>query len=149
MTLHVPRDRHSLASFAYQPGSEKAAMINAIDVEVTTLSDALRESALPGGLFVKIDTEGFEYAVLSGLSRDDVRRVDALLIEANHRNLSRAGIDLDQLLSFPWLTDFRWLEVDDLRGRFDGVTPDAVKSRPEINTNLLFLRAALAEKLGV
>ena len=149
MTLHVPRDRHSLASFAYQPGSEKAATIDAIDVEVTTLSDALQESALPGGLFVKIDTEGFEYAVLSGLSRNDVSRVDALLIEANHRNLARAGIDLDQLLSFPWLTDFRWLEVDDLRGRFDGVTPEAVKSRLQINTNLLFLRAALAEKLGV
>lgn len=149
MTLHVPRDRHSLASFAYQPGSEKAATIDAIDVEVTTLSDALQESALPGGLFVKIDTEGFEYAVLSGLSRDDVSRVDALLIEANHRNLARAGIDLNQLLSFPWLADFHWLEVDDHLERFERVTPATVKSRSNINTNLLFLRAALAEKLGV
>lgn len=149
MTLHVPRDRHSLASFAYQPGSEKAAMIDAIDVEVTTLSDALRETALPDELFVKIDTEGFEHAVLSGLSLDDVKRVDALLIEANHRNLSRAGVTLNQLLSFPWLADFHWLEVDDHLERFERVTPETVKSRPEINTNLLFLRSALAEKLGV
>jgi FkbM family methyltransferase len=149
MTLHVPRDRHSLASFAYRPGSEKAATIDAIDVEVTTLSQALRETTLPSGLFVKIDTEGFEYAVLSGLDIDDVKRVDALLIEANHRNLARAGLDLNQLLSFRWLADFCWFEVDDLRGRFEAVTPEAVKSCPEINTNLLFLRASLAEKLGV
>lgn len=148
LTLHVPRDRHSLASFAYQPGSEKAATIDAIDVEVTTLSRALQDFALPSGLFVKIDTEGFEYAVLSGLSPDDVERVDALLIEANHRNLARAGIDLSQLLSFAWLADFRWFEVDDQQQRFDDVTAAAVASRSEINTNLLFMRVALAEKLG-
>lgn len=148
MTLHVPRDRHSLASFAYQPGSEKAAAIDAMDVEVTTLSRALQAVAMPPGLFVKIDTEGFEYAVLSGLDSGDVERIDALLIEANHRNLARAGMDLNRLLSFAWLGDFLWFEVDDQRGRFEAVTPEAVKSRAAINTNLLFVRAALAEKLG-
>ncbi len=148
MTLHVPRDRHSLASFAYQPGSEKAAMIDAIDVEVTTLSRALQQFAMPRGLFVKIDTEGFEHAVLSGLDFNDVEQVDALLIEANHRNLARAGVGLDRLLSFAWLGEFRWFEVDDQHGRFEAVTPEAVKSRVAINTNLLFVRVALAEKLG-
>ena len=148
MTLNVPRNRHSLASFAYQPGNEKAATIDAIDVAVTTLSSAFQEFDLPRGLFVKVDTEGFEHAVLSGLSLDDVERVDALLIEANHRNLARAGVKLNQLLNFAWLAEFRWFEVDDQRGRFEGVTLEAVKSRSEINTNLLFMRAALAEKLG-
>ena len=149
MTLHVPHERHSLASFAYQPGSEKAAAIDAIDVEVTTLSHAIAEFAPPRGLFVKIDTEGFEHAVLCGLALEDVERMDALLIEANHRNLARAGLDLDRLLSFAWLAEFCWFEVDDQRGRFEAVTPEAIKSRTDINTNLLFLRAALAEKLGV
>lgn len=148
MTLHVPRDRHSLASFAYQPGSEKAAAIDTIDVEVTTLSRAIQDFAPPRGLFVKIDTEGFEHAVLSGLDLDDVERVDALLIEANHRNLARAGLDLSRLLSFAWLAEFCWFEVDDQRGRFEAVTPEAMKSRTDINTNLLFLRAALATKLA-
>ena len=149
MTLHVPRDRHSLASFAYQPGSEKAAAIDAIDVEVTTLSQVLEEFRLPHGLFVKIDTEGFEHAVLSGLVIKDVEGVDALLIEANYRNLARAGIDLNRLLSFDWLAEFRWFEVDDPHGRFEAVTPEHVQARREINTNLLFLREALAEKAGL
>ncbi len=154
MTLHVPRNRHSLASFAYQPGSDKAAAIDAVEVEVTTLSVALQGSALQGtgvqkGLFVKIDTEGFEHAVLSGLAEGDVEKVDALLIEANHRNLARAGIDLKQLLSFAWLDEFRWFEVDDQRGRFEAVTPAGVELRQEINTNLLFVRAGLAKQAGL
>ena len=148
MTLHVPRDRHSLASFAYQPGSEKSVVMDSVDVEVSTLSRAIRDAGLGHGLFIKIDTEGFEHAVLSGLDDSDTDCVDALLIEVNHRNLARAGITLERLLGFVWLQDFQWFEVDDQQGRFGPVTRERLLSRTDLNTNLLFLRPALAALIG-
>ena len=148
MTLHVPRDRHSLASFAYQPGSEKSVVMDSVEVEVSTLSCVIRDAGLDAGLFIKIDTEGFEHAVLSGLDISDTGCVDALLIEVNHRNLARAGITLEKLLGFGWLQGFHWFEVDDHLGRFGPVTRNSLVQRTDLNTNLLFLRPALAAVIG-
>lgn len=144
MTLHIPRDRHSLASFAYAAGREKAAAYDVLEVPVTTLSAVLSGFPVRDGLFVKIDTEGFEHAVLSGLQRPDVDRIDALLIEANFRNLERAGIPLDVLLGFPWLDGFEWFEVDDSAGSLRTCSRESLLREAAINTNVLFLRKGLS-----
>jgi FkbM family methyltransferase len=140
LVLNVPKTRHSLASFAYAAGSEKAADIESIEVPVTTLHHVLSKTEVGLGIFVKVDTEGFEHAVLSGLEPGDIDRVDALLIEANHNNLARAGITLEKLLSFAWMDQFRWFEVDDAAGRLVVTDRATVAKRSAINTNLLFLR---------
>lgn len=141
LVLNIPRDRHSLASFAYAAGDDKAAPSETLEVPVTTLSSILAGVESSAGLFVKIDTEGFEHAVLSGLREVDVDRIDALLIEANYNNLARAGVSLQRLLSFPWMDEFRWYSIDDASRRLQRCNRDALLQLPRINTNVLFLRA--------
>jgi len=140
LLLKVPLARHSLASFAYAAGADKAAAIESLEVPVTTLHRVLSTPDIGQGIFVKIDTEGFEHAVLSGLDPGDIQRIDALLIEANFNNLSRAGVTLEKLIGFAWLDQFCWFEVDDAAGRLLATDRASVAARSSINTNLLFLR---------
>ncbi len=144
LILNVPRDRHSLASFAYAAGDEKAAEVDTLEVPVTTLSAVLKRSCCEKGLFVKMDTEGFEHAVLSGLELEDVARIDVLLMEANFNNLRRAGVALDALLGFSWMDQFQWFSVDDAAGRLVRADRATLLADKRINTNVLFLRSGLS-----
>ena len=69
LTLHGPDGRltASTGSFSFREIPSAGAHIK--DVPVSTGDEILKDTELTGRVLVKIDTEGFEYHVIGGLSR--------------------------------------------------------------------------------
>ncbi|MCP5178823.1 MAG: FkbM family methyltransferase [Pseudomonadales bacterium] len=147
LTLMVPAARHSLASFAYAAGDDKQADVARLTVPVTTLPALLAGRPAVSHLLVKIDTEGYEAAILDGLDDSVIGRIDALLMEVNFRNLRRAGVQLETLLGHDWLDAFAWFFVDDASARLTVTSRAALLTTPSLNGNCLFLRPALVPLL--
>lgn len=82
-------------------------------VEITTLDAAIAEYGKPS--FVKIDVEGFEYEVLSGLSQP----VDALSIEYAAEFLPRTLQCIDHVEKLAPKVDFQFAQGEDMIFAFD------------------------------
>lgn len=107
MTLYVPRDRHSLSSLAYQPDRGVKSGIDALDVQVTRLFDAVPAELRSGRrLVLKVDAEGFEHEVFSGITTAESAALDFVIFELSARNLARAGVEPRRMFEIPWFTAF-------------------------------------------
>ena len=102
-----------------------------VSVAQTTLDDLIRDHGEPA--FVKIDVEGFEAEVLSGLTRP----ISALSFEFTtiQRDIAHAALDRCAALGryrfnaalgeSQRLLSARWLEIDEVRGWLDTLSPEA------------------------
>ena len=97
LELNVPRHRHSTSSFAYNPSRRDPEMVDRIEVRVATLGDILAEEVLESAL-LKVDTEGYEYNVFSGLDPDFALVFDYIVFEYSGKSLEMAGVEPTSLL---------------------------------------------------
>ncbi len=99
LELNVPRHRHSTSSFAYNPSRRNPEMVDRIEIQVATLEDILSEEVLESAL-LKVDTEGYEYNVFSGLDSGRGLMFDYIVFEYSGRSLQMAGVEPTSLLRF-------------------------------------------------
>jgi FkbM family methyltransferase len=97
LELMVPRERHSTSSFAYNPSRRNPNEVKRIEVQVATLGDILSGEKLDSTL-LKVDTEGFEYRVFSGLDGDLRLEFDYIIFEYSVESLKKAGVQPTELL---------------------------------------------------
>ncbi len=83
-----------------------------IPVKVTALIDLLRDHSLAKVDLLKIDVEGFEYAVLSGLE-GDLSMIGAMHIEVIEANLGRYGHSTAAIVSLLQRNGFACFEIID------------------------------------
>lgn len=138
LQLNVPRFRHSLSSFAYVP--EKGGPSEAIEAEIRPLHEVIVEYSIDAS-FVKIDTEGFEYAVFCGLSEEAIAKIRFVLFELAASNLRQTGNSPSDIFSLPVLTSFDvYIVKDDEGGFIEKVDPARIIEDNEINVNVLLVR---------
>ena len=141
LQLNIPRFRHSLSSFAYIP--KKGGPSEAIEAEIRPLHEVIIEYSIDASL-VKIDTEGFEYAVFCGLSEEAIDKIRFILFELAASNLQQTGISPSDLFALPVLTSFDVYLVKDNDGGFiEKVDPARIIEDNEINVNVLLVRKDL------
>jgi len=86
-----------------------------IRVPVVPLDDLLDWQSLPGQVFLKIDVEGSEIAVLRGARRLIQQRNPILLLEINPLSLKAAGVNPAELVSLlSHLGYSRYCEIDNV-----------------------------------
>jgi len=93
LELFIPKNRHSTSSFAYNPSRDDPAMVDRIDVQVKTLGDILAGEDVNSPSLLKIDTEGFEYNVFSGLDSEKSLMFDYIVFEYSGKNLKAGGVE--------------------------------------------------------
>ena len=92
LELKIAKSKHSSASFAYNPSRHSPDMVSRIKVQVKTLGDILSEEELESA-FLKVDTEGYEFNVFSGLDPDNGLVFDYIIFEYNPKALEKAGVE--------------------------------------------------------
>lgn len=78
LRFYLPERRHSLGSFI--PPDKETGVIHAMDVEVRPLGEIVPLDDIENGV-LKIDAEGFELKILSGLTAADARKFNAVIFE--------------------------------------------------------------------
>lgn len=136
LELHIPKDRHSLASFAYIP--DRGGDSRSVTAQVTTLSAVLDEHHLKD-IFIKIDTEGFELNVFKGLQDRHVSDISFILFELAGSNLKQAGYTPAELLALPIFDQFHFYLVDDHAAKpLSKITNPSFEE--DVNVNILLVR---------
>ncbi|MEZ6194686.1 MAG: FkbM family methyltransferase [Planctomycetota bacterium] len=145
LELSVPRDRHSLSSFAYVP--KKGGPSETITVPVRPLGPILSERALASCL-LKIDAEGFEYEVFRGLGAGGVDRVERIVCEISVPNLGRAGRELAELFALPVFEEFRPFRIrETVRDPLRETSYAELADDPSQHGNVLLVRRDAAAPL--
>lgn len=109
LVLHIPRERHSLSSFAYKPTG--SGDINSITVKADTLMNVLGDSLCEHAI-MKIDVEGFELKVFQGISEIESKLFDHIIFELSLTNCAAAGVDINKIFSINWFSDFHIYSID-------------------------------------
>ena len=112
LELNVPRHRHSTSSFAYNPSRRDPDMVDRIEVRVAPLEDILSEEVLESAL-LKVDTEGYEYNVFSGLDTDGGLIFDYIVFEYSGRSLEMAGVEPTSLLGLELFSHYLLYLIDE------------------------------------
>ncbi len=112
VTLNIPRKRHSLSSMAYVPGRAGRYVVDQIEVQVKKLHDILAGEKIARAL-LKVDTEGYEYNVFSGIEPDKCSEIDYIVLEWSAKNLEQAGVKSADLLSLAVFGLYRFYIVND------------------------------------
>jgi len=79
MTLNIPEDRHSLSSLAYVPQRSNKVNIRTLQVDIEPLGNIIAQHEISKAL-LKIDAEGFEYQVFSGLSEQSIQSIQFIIL---------------------------------------------------------------------
>jgi len=96
------------------PGYSATGRHQRLEVPMRRLDDAIAWRQLPGRLFMKIDVEGSEHAVLTGAVEMITSRRPVLMLEVNPPALAAAGVSRTALVTllerlgyaqFAWLAD--------------------------------------------
>jgi len=138
LELHVPRDRHSLSSFAYVP--KKGGPSETISCAIRPMHDVIMEQGL-GEILVKIDTEGFEYEVFRGLEEASTAKIRFMLFELAAANLEQAGSTTEQIFGLPALQGFdAYVIHDDEGGYVVPTSASALCQDADVNANVLLVQ---------
>lgn len=137
MKFNIPRYRHSLSSFAFVP--RKGGPVDTIDARITTLDTILAEHAIAGGL-VKIDTEGFEFAVFCGLSDKMIDSIRFIVFEMSGAHLIKAGSSPSDLLSLPVMKNFDMYVARNEEGGFIEKADSTELDQDDVSANVLLVR---------
>jgi FkbM family methyltransferase len=93
LTLWVVPHASGLTSAVPPEAGSAAANLQRVDVPQVTLDDELASRGGPGPSLVKIDVEGYEMAVLEGVTRTLARPDSpAVVFETHGAHLARAGV---------------------------------------------------------
>ncbi|MHC4565336.1 MAG: FkbM family methyltransferase [Planctomycetota bacterium] len=97
LALNIARHKHSGSSLAYNPSRHSPDKVSQIEVQVKPLEEILSVELLECAL-LKVDTEGFEYNVFSGLDPDHGPIFDYIVFEYSSEALERAGVQPARLM---------------------------------------------------
>lgn len=103
LKFYLPIRRHSLGSFL--PPAKESEPVNEFDVEVRPLGEIVPLEDIEKGV-LKIDAEGFELKILSGLTAADAGKFDAVIFEFASNNLKDAENDGQDIFRIPWFEEF-------------------------------------------
>lgn len=129
---------------------EAGASTKAIDVEVTTLDNALGD--LPAIDLVKIDVEGAELDVLAGMTNVIAKNPDmAIVAEFGPSHLSRVGLSIEDWFDAFYEHGYEAYAIDEATGACRQTSPRQVHD--VVSVNILFVRPGSvmqqrAERLG-
>ena len=138
LQLNIPRNRHSLSSFAYVPKSGGPS--DSIEAEIRPLKEVIHEYQLKT-CFVKIDTEGFEYEVFCGCSDESTSNIRFIIFELSTSNLQQTGHSPSKIFSLPLLQHFdAYLVRDSAVGFIEKMLPEHIADGKEVNLNGLLVR---------
>ena len=136
LELHIPENRHSLASFAYVP--QRGGASKSVTAKLTTLSQILADHPL-NDVFIKIDTEGYEVNVFKGLKSDHFTNISYILFELTGSNLEQAGHTPDELLTQPVFKEFNlYLITEDSSHPLSEIKNPSFTA--EVNVSILMVR---------
>lgn len=136
--LNIARFRHSISSFAYAPKKGSGGPVHSIEVEVRPLKEVITEHHIQNAL-LKVDTEGFEYQVFSGLSSETLKHIMYIVFELSTVNLQQAGISLSSIFTLPFIQRFNIFRIDKLGMIREENTHAFVHNEP-VNANILLVR---------
>jgi len=142
LRLNILRFRHSLSSFAYIPNRGGGGAVDSIDVETKPLTDIISSENIRNAL-LKVDTEGFEYQVFSGLSEETVERIKYIVFELSSSNLNKAGISPSSIFTIPSIQKFSVFSICK-QGVIAEVNPQILTENEHINNNILLVRKDIA-----
>jgi len=144
LRLNMLRFRHSLSSFAYIPNRGGGGPVDGIDVETRPLRDIISAENIRNAL-LKVDTEGFEYQVFSGLSEETVERIKYIVFELSSSNLKKAGISPSSIFNLPNIKKFSVYNIYE-QGTIAEVNPQTLTRNEHINSNILLVRKDIGPK---
>jgi len=93
--------------------SETPYLRNNIQVRVRTVDDLVRQHNMPGPYLLKLDTHGFEAAILEG-ARETMAQAGMLIIEAYNFTLCPGALRFYELCQFLEPRGFRCVDMFDL-----------------------------------
>lgn len=140
LKLFVPKSRHSLSSFAYRP--EKGGEIEEIAVEVNRLGELISFDELET-VCLKVDTEGFEFNVFSGIEPNDAEKLKYVVFECNESNIEKAGQSAEAIFSIPWLKNFNAYVVEEDGGGLIPIQPETGEF--PTNANIFLINRKMGE----
>lgn len=138
LELNVPRHRHSTSSFAYNPSRRDPDMVDRIEVRVATLEDILSKEVLESAL-LKVDTEGYEYKVFSGLLPGGGLIFDYIVFEYSGRSLEMAGVEPTSLLRLELFSHYHLYSINE-DGSLTAREGDDICALEEIAGSFLLVR---------
>lgn len=103
LDFYLSPARHSKGSFL-RP-QKHLEQHTVLPIEVKPLMDILPAEDIRDA-FLKIDAEGYDLRILSGLSASDARRFRYIFFEFVSESLPQAGVSRDNPFTIPWLGDF-------------------------------------------
>lgn len=134
LKLFVPKSRHSLSSFAYRP--DKGGDIEEIEVEVDRLGALVNFDELEAPC-LKVDTEGFEYNVFSGIEPKHAEKLKYVVFECNESNIEKAGQSAEAIFSIPWMKGFYAYVIEEHGSGLTPIQPEAGKFPTNANVFLI------------
>lgn len=112
LVLTIPRHKHSGSSFAYNPSHHSPDKVDRIEVQVKTLGDILSGEVLES-TFLKVDTEGYEYNVFSGLDPDHGLIFDYIVFEYSCETLKLAGVEPASLMKLKLFSHYLLYSINE------------------------------------
>jgi len=112
LNLNIPVNRHSLASFAYVPGNGAGGEVRSVKVVARKLFQIIPTQEIRNGV-LKVDTEGYELQVFSGMSMEEADLFSCILFELSPGNLEKANIDASDIFAVPWFSAFDHYHIGD------------------------------------
>ncbi len=112
LELNIARHKHSGSSFAYNPSRHSPDKVDQIEVQVKTLGDILSGEVLESA-FLKVDTEGYEYNVFSGLDLDHGPIFDYIVFEYSCKALKQAGVEPASLMELKLFSHYLLYSINE------------------------------------
>jgi FkbM family methyltransferase len=110
LKFYLPQKRHSLGSFI--PPEKDPSEVDVFDVQVRPLKDIVCMDEIENAV-LKIDAEGFEWEVLSGISAGDSQKFDYIIFEFATENLKNSENSEKDIFAIPWFENYKMYEIMD------------------------------------
>ncbi len=104
LKFYLPQRRHSLGSFV-EP-TKDLGKIDVSDVQVRKLKDIICLDDIDNAV-LKIDAEGFEWEILSGISATDATKFNYIIFEFSTENLKNSENSDKDIFAVPFLKDYQ------------------------------------------
>ena len=108
LKFYLPKKRHSLGSFI-KPEKDPSEL-DVFDVQVRPLKEIVCMDNIESAV-LKIDAEGFEWEVLSGISVFDVQKFNYIIFEFATENLKNSENSEKNIFSISWFDDYEVLKI--------------------------------------
>lgn len=116
LLLTFPANAPSHATFGQPDPGKKRQDLREVEAEVMPLRDLLEEEKIERIDVLKIDVEGFEDSVLSGIDDELANSIDSIVMEYCESNLLACGSSRTSVARYHWLQRFEVFSVDERSG---------------------------------